>query len=238
MSQPGRAATPSADSPQHLASARKISVGISLDDVLGVELRVVVALLGTVGDVGQPEQGVHLAGEGVAGEAVQGRVELVVVSQRFRGRRILSHRGHGGLDVDPHLPHQLGRLTHMAGGGAELLELGVDVVDGDGRRPHPHVDAQRHELILDLAVAHHHQVRVEGRDSLDVGLEPRQIVGSVEGLGREVRVLVDSHHLVAGTYGEQHLGASRRQADDGQLRCHSVRCHSVRCHCLGRHSVG
>ena len=54
-------------------------IGVDVDDVLGAELRVVVALLDAVGDVDQPEQAVHLPDEGVAGDAVEGGVELVVV---------------------------------------------------------------------------------------------------------------------------------------------------------------
>ena len=55
-SQPGRAATVSGDSPQHLRVGEEDQVGVLLHDVLRVELRVVVAGLGAVGDVLQPEQ--------------------------------------------------------------------------------------------------------------------------------------------------------------------------------------
>ena len=147
-SQPGRAATVSGDLAEP-PSARKIEIGVGLDDRLGRELRIVAGDFLEVGDVLQTEQRVDLADERVLGDAVVRVVELVVVGQRRRRlgacasprRRCRSASG-----------HQLGRFSDVAGGRAELFDLGVHVVERRRRAARPTFEAERFELLASSRV--------------------------------------------------------------------------------------
>ncbi len=57
-----------------------------------------------------------------------------------------------------------------------------------------------------------HQVRLLGRDRLDVRLQRREVRD--RRVGRVVRVAVDRGHLRAGADGVEHLGRRRRERDD------------------------
>ena len=112
-------------------------------------------------------------------------------------------------------PHHLGRLRDVAGGGAELLDLGVDVVEVVGCGADPHLDAELLQLApARLSVSAITRSGSYDGDRLDVGLEPGEVGHLRLRLGRVVGLVVDRDHLVAGADREEHLGAHRRQADD------------------------
>ena len=208
-------AGPGGDGLGRLAAALGVGqedqVGVGLDHVLGRQLRVAAGVLvGRVGDVLQAELVVELADEGLGGRRVQGLVQLVVV-----GQRPLGPAGGGDLlDLGAHGRGELAGLGLVAGGLAELVELGVGVVQDRGRRLQQDRDAELAEAGRQLAgvVGVDDQVGLVAGDGLDVRLVGRQV-----GLGRLLRVVgvaVDGHDLVAGADGEQHLGRGRRQRHD------------------------
>jgi len=126
------------------------------------------------------------------------------------GQRPLGPLGGGELfDLGPHGRRHLPGLGHVAGGLAELVELGVGVVQLGRRRLLQDRDAQLVEAGLQLPgiVGVDHQVGLVAGDGLDVRLVGREL--GLGGLGRVVGVAVDGHHLAAGADGEQHLGRGR-----------------------------
>ena len=127
---PGRAATVSADSPQHFVSARKISDGILLEEVLRRQLRIARAVVDGVGDVHEPERRVHLTDEGRRRHREQRVVELVVVGQRLVGSGTVATMS--SMSLSACRPRRR-RLADVTGGRADLLDLRVRVVDASPR---------------------------------------------------------------------------------------------------------
>jgi hypothetical protein len=102
----------------------------------------------------------------------------------------------------------------MAGGPAELVELGVGVVEALGRRLGQGRDAELAEAGGQVAgvVGVDDQVGPVAGDGLEVGL-----VGGQVGGGRllgVVGVAVGGRDLPPGADGEQHLGGRRGQGQD------------------------
>ncbi len=211
-SQPGRALTVAASWRAADGVGQEDQVRVGLDDVLLRQLRVAAAVrVGLVGDVLEAEQRVHLADERLRRDREEGVVELVVVGQ---GRRPRRQSLDDGVDLRLHLPDQLRGLTDVAGGHTELLELLVHVVEGRRRGEREHGDVELPEAGRQAGgvVGDDHQVRLLGRDRLDVRLERREVRD--RRVGRVVRVAVDRGHLRAGADGVEHLGRRRRERDD------------------------
>src|SRR5690606_23934290 len=99
------------------------------------------------GDGAQAEHGVDLAEVGVVGDGVVGVVQLVVVAQRgVPVGQVSDDR----VDLGAHGRDQRRRLGQVAGGRAELFELGVGVVEGAGGGQDQRLDARspqtRHQV--------------------------------------------------------------------------------------------
>ena len=160
----------------------------------------------------RPSRRVHLADERLRRGREEGVVELVVVGQRRGPRRQALD---DGIDLRLHLADLLRGLTDVAGGHAQLLDLLVHVVEGRRGREREHGDVELPEAGRQAGgvVGHDHQVRLLGRDRLDVRLQRREVRD--RRVGRVVRVAVDRGHLRAGADGVDHLGRRRRERDDG-----------------------
>jgi len=99
----------------------------------------------------------------------------------------------------------------VAGGGAELFDLGVDVVESDGGGSCPVGDADALDLFDEVGVGAFgdDEVGFESEDRFDVRVVAADAGHLVGGVGRVVREVVDGDHLVTGADGVEHLGGGR-----------------------------
>ena len=129
-----------ADGLGRLAAADRVGeedqIGVGRHDELGVQLRVPAGVaFRLVGDVPQPEQAVELTDERRAVGAEERR-------NRARGRASAAHRAPACRRRSASMSvcicsDQFGGFADVAGGRAELLDLGVGVVEGQRRRAVP-----------------------------------------------------------------------------------------------------
>ena len=134
-------------------------------------------------------------------------------------------RGVGGIgrqltNLGLHLEHEFGGLTDVSGGGADGLNLAVNVVERHGSVAQGDSHTGGLEACFDVAVgSHDDEVRLEGQNRLEVGL-PAGKVGNRGALG-EVRVVVDGDDTVPCADGVDDLGARRIDRDDAFRPCGS-----------------
>ena len=141
-------------------------VGVAVEHPVARELGVAVAVARPVGDVLEPGQPVQLADERGRGGGEQVAVDLVVDADRGGPGRDL---GQQPLDLALHLLDQRRGLGAVTGGPAQLLELGVAVVELLGRRQvqhrHPSLgQAAHHACVVGVD---QHQVGLLGEDGVD-----------------------------------------------------------------------
>ena len=149
---------------------------------------------------------------------VESALKNVGSSSWYSGQRHLARRDRAGdvLEVGLHRRHQLGGLGDVAGDGAELLDLGVGVVE---RRSPPGPPTPRAERLRAGSSAPAARTSRRGRarsrrSPRRSGSKPGEVGPHGLGLGRVVGLVVDGDDLVAGADGEQHLRRRRRQRHD------------------------
>ena len=176
-------------------------------------LRVVAATDRGAGDVAQPRQGEDRTYEGALCSRVERAVaDLVEVA---RGRLEVGYLRDQGGDLGTHRSDLALRPGDLAGHLAQLAQLGVgllEVASGDEQRGDAQDLQACHEVGRCGVVRDDNEVGPVPGDRFDVGGVARQL--GTRHAGGVVRVVVDRHHLRAGTDREEHLGRGWREGHD------------------------
>ena len=132
-------------------------------------------------------------------------------------------RGVGGVgrqltNLGLHLEHEFGGLTDVSGGGADGLDLAVDVVERHGSIAQGDSHTGGLQACFDVAVgAHDDEIRLEGQNRLEVGLPTGKV--SHRGALGEVRVVINGDDTVPCADGVDDLGTRRIDRDDAFRNC-------------------